>query len=429
MKTLIAIVVLATALGLAGCGKPTPEEATAQFCASLQAFDLSVQQVQQITPNNTVRELNQARDGVAAAWKQVSRSAQQLSEARIDSIDDAWTSLERTVSSISPRDTIADAAAEVSASAAQVRAAVAGVGSVSCPELNLDLAAGQPAAEAIPPAGPGAAPVAEQGAAGAYTGQMPPTNGSQERMTLTLHPNGEASLVFSPANAAEDAEQAAAERILVGTWAESADQKVNVTLDHLQDGKELAIAETFTFQRQDGQLVALEYNKEVYGPSGFTMQASVQAAAPPAGSDAGSEAAGVGVTDTITSAVTATTAGAPADASAAQLVGPTWQLQRMEQGAAVTTPPDPAQYTLTLASDGTAQATAACSLGAGVYQVSGNDIGFQLDWSATSCAQTSLDRQFAKYLEYANAYELQEGALIIYFSSSSGRMTFAAAGR
>jgi heat shock protein HslJ len=422
MKTLIVLVVAAALLGLAGCARQTPEEATASFCTSLQAFDASVQQLQQVTPSNTVRELNQARGQVADAWKQVARSAKDLSEARIDSIDDAWTSLERTIGSISQRDTIADAAVEISASAAQVRAAVAGVGSVSCPDLNLGGASQPAGVEAVSTTVPEAALIADQGAAGVYTGQMPFTNGSQENMTLSLHPNGEASLVFSPTNVTEGAEQAAAERILLGTWLESADQKVSVALDHLQDGNELAIAETFTFQRQDGQLVALEYNKEVYGPAGFSMQASAQAAAP-AESGAGSEAVSAGVA--VTSAITATTGGAPADAPAVGLAGPAWQLQRMQQGAAVTTVPDPSLYTLTLSDDGTANATAACSLGAGAYQVSGSSIGIQIDWSAASCPQPALDRQYATYLSYANAFALEGGSLVIYFNNSAGQMIFA----
>jgi heat shock protein HslJ/outer membrane murein-binding lipoprotein Lpp len=429
MKTLIVIVVAAAWLVLAGCGNQTPEEATAQFCTSLQEFDAAVQQLEQITPENTVGEAQQARDGVSDAWEQVTRSAENLAEVRVDSIEDAWKSLEQTINSISNRDTIADAAAEVIASAAQVRAAVADVGSVSCPDLNLGSAAAQPAAgEAVDTAPAELAPAADTGVTGSYMGQMPPTNGSQEAMTLTLHPNGEASLVFSPANASEGAEQAAAERILVGTWIENADQTVSVALDRLQDGKELAIAETFVFQRQDGQLVALEYNKEVYGPSGFSMQASVQAAAVPAGSDVISATASTGVTTTVGSAITNTTGVAPAETGAAQpaeLVGTVWQLQQIQQGAAVTSVPDPTLYTLTLSGDGAAAATAACSLGSGVYQADGSSISFQLGWSAASCAQTSLDRQFATYLDYANAYALEQGSLVIYFNNSSGQMIFA----
>jgi heat shock protein HslJ/outer membrane murein-binding lipoprotein Lpp len=430
MKTVIVIVIAAALLGLAGCGSQTPQEAMTEFCTNLQAFDTAVQQLEQITPENTVGEAKQARDGVTDAWKQVTSSAENLAEVRVDSIEDAWTSLERTVDSISNKDTIADAAAEVSAGAAQVRSAIADVGSVSCPDLNLGGAAAQPAAGEAVATAPAAesAPAADTGVAGSYTGQMPPTNGSQETITMTLHPNGEASMVFSPASAAEGAEQAAAERILVGRWTENADQTVSAAFDRLQDGNELAIPEAFTFSRQDGQLVAVEYNVEVYGPSGFSMQKSLQVVAAPAGSDVVSATVSTGVTNTVTAPITSTTGVAPAEtgaASPAALVGTVWQLQGIQQGAAVTTVPDPTLYTLTLSDGGSAQATGACSLGAGSYQVSGNSISFQLAWSATSCAQTSLDRQFANYLDYANAYALEPDALVIYFNNNSGQMTFA----
>lgn len=430
MKTVIVIVIAAALLGLAGCGSQTPEEAMAEFCTNLQAFDTAVQQLEQITPENTVGEAKQARENVSDAWKQVTHSAENLAEVRVDSIEDAWKNLERTIDSISNRDTIADAAAEINTAAAQVSATVADVGSVSCPDLNLGGAAAQPAAGEAVATAPAAesAPVVDAGVAGSYTGQMPSTNGSQEDITMTLHPNGEASMVFSPVNAAEGAEQAAVERILVGTWIENADQTVSVAFDRLQDGNELAIPEAFTFSRQGDQLVAVEYNVEVYGPAGFSMQKSLQVAAAPAGSDVVSDTVSTGVTNTVTAPITSTTAGAPAETGAGPavaLVGVVWQLQGIQQGAAVTNVPDPALYTLTLSDDGAAQATGACSLGAGSYQVSGNNISFQLAWSATSCAQTSLDRQFANYLEYANAYALEPDALVIYFNNNAGQMTFA----
>lgn len=430
MKTLVLIVIAVALFGLAGCGSPTPEDAMAEFCTNLQAFDAAVQQLEQVTPENTVGEATEARDGVSDAWEQVTRSAENLAEARVDSIEAAWKTLEQTISSISNRDTIADAAAEVTASAAQVRAAVASVGSVSCPDLNLGGAAAQPAAgEAVATApAPESAPAADTGVAGSYKGQMPPTNGSQETITMTLHPSGEASLVFSPTSAAEGAEQAAAERILVGAWTENADQTVSVSFDRLQDGKELAIPEAFTFSLQGDQLVAVAYNKEVYGPLGFSMQKSLQVAAAPAGSDVVSDTVSTGVTSTVTSPITSTAGVAPAETGAAPataLAGTVWQLQRMEQGSSVTTVPDPSLYTLTLSDDGSAQATAACSLGVGTYQVNGSNISFQLAWSATSCPQTSLDRQFANYLDYADAYALEPAGLVVYFNNSSGQMIFA----
>lgn len=420
MKTLVVVVIAAALFALAGCTPQTPEDAMAKFCTSVQSFDTAVQQLQQITPETTVGDAKAARATAADAWQQVTRSAEKLADARVESIQEAWTTLERTVDSISKGDTLAEAAAGVVASATQVRAAVAQVGSVSCPELSLGAAAAPPAAEApIGAAAPEAAVAAPQAATNVYTGEIPLSDGAAQDLTLTLHPNGEASMVFGAAGPAEDA------RILVGSWSENADGAISVALDRLEDGPELALAETFLFNRQDGQLVAVEYNREVYGPSGFTMQTSVQAAALPVDSAA--------ITSTVSTPITATTgaAAAPAEAGAATqpaggLVGTVWQLQQMQQGVAVTTVPDPSLYTLTLAEDGTAQATAACNVGSGSYQTNGSNISIQLVWSAASCAPPALDRQFATYLSYANAFQAQDGALVIYFNNSAGQMLFAA---
>lgn len=421
-KTLI-VVVIAALLGLAGCTPKTPEDALAQLCTNVQSFDTAVQQLQQINPETTVGDAKAARATAADAWQQVTRSAEKLADVRMESIQEAWTNLERTVDSISNRDTIAEAAAGIVAAATQVRVAVAQVGSASCPELNLGAAEAQPTAETTSGAAAEAVAAASQEATNVYTGEIPLSNGAAQALTLTLHPNGEASMVFdTAAGAASPAEDA---RILVGSWSENADGTISVALDRLEGGPELALAETFLFTRQDGQLVAVEYNREVYGPSGFTLQALAQTAPVPADSAA--------LTSTVSTPITATTevAAAPPEAGAATQpaggpVGPVWQLQQMQQGVAVTTVPDPSLYTLTLAEDGTVQATAACSLGSGAYQTSGSDISIQLAWGAASCAPPALDRQFATYLDYANAFQQQDGSLVVYFNNSAGQMLFAA---
>lgn len=421
MKTLIVLVIAAALLGLTGCTRQTPEDAMAKLCTNVQNFDAAVQQMQQITPETTVGDAKKARAAAADAWQQVTRSAEKLSEVRVDSIQEAWTNLERTIDSISNRDTIAEATAEVVIAATQVRAAVAQVGSVSCPDLNLGAAA-QPAAEAtsavVPPAE--AVVTAPQGAANVYTGEIPLSDGAAQALTLTLHPNGEASMVFGAAGGAESPAEDA--QVLLGSWSENADGALSVALDRLEGGTELALAETFLFTRQDGQLVAVEYNREAYGPSGFTMQATMQAALP---------VESAVITSTGSTPITPTTevAAAPAEAAlqpAGAAVGPAWQLQQMQQGVAITAVPDPSLYTLTLFEDGTAQATAACSVGNGAYQMNGSSISFQLTWGPATCAAPSLDRQFATYLSYANAYQQQDGALVIYFNNSAGQMLFAA---
>jgi heat shock protein HslJ len=120
---------------------------------------------------------------------------------------------------------------------------------------------------------------------------------------------------------------------------------------------------------------------------------------------------------------------ASSDAEPAALTGTTWQVLQIDQGSASQiVVPDPSLYTVTLSDDGTVVARADCSSGAGVYQIDGANISLQIDWGAATCPLTSLARQYSTYLEYANAFLLQEGSLLIYYSSGSGTMTFAAAG-
>jgi heat shock protein HslJ len=382
-----------------------------------------------------VGDLKQARDQAARARQQVARAAEDLVEARVDSLDAAWQDLERTVDSVANRDTLAEAAASINASAAAVRAAVGEVGSIACPELaGIAPTASAPVEEIVAPALPSATgqvdtalalpagAVAVAPVSGVYTGVVPPSNGSELAVTLALHPNNSASMVFSSRPAGEGA--TVDQQILEGTWTEAADGTVSVTIDRLADGTQLAIAEALTFVRQEGQLVAVEFNQELFGPSGLTLQASAEATVglPPSG------------------AVTSTLAAAIADASSAAdaasggfapagLTGTTWQLLQMEQGSASkTVVPDPGQYTLTLSDDGAAVAVADCNSGSGVYQVDGANLSVQIGWEAARCPQTSLARQFRTYLDHANAFLLQEGSLLIYYNNSAGVMTFAAAG-
>ena len=60
MKYLILILAVLASLGLAGCRNQSVPEATEQFCASLRAFEDSVQQLEQIT-----EEARQKREQVA----------------------------------------------------------------------------------------------------------------------------------------------------------------------------------------------------------------------------------------------------------------------------------------------------------------------------------------------------------------------------
>jgi hypothetical protein len=249
---------------------------------------------------------------------------------------------------------------------------------------------------------------------------VPPSNGSELIVTLALHANNDTSLVFSTRPAGSGA--AFDQQILEGTWAENADGTVSVTIDRLADGTQLAIAETLTFVQQEGQLVAVEFSQELFGPSGLTLQRYVQAAA-------GLSPAMV-MTGTLPAATAAPVSAAqapPGDVAATGLTGTAWQLLQMEQGSASTTVPDPSLYTLTLSDDGSAVAAADCNRGSGAYQVDGANLTLQIGWDAAGCPQTPLASQFRTYLDYANAFLLQEGSLLITYNNSAGVMTFAAA--
>ncbi len=433
MKQLILIVAVLALLGLTGCGSPSAPEATNQFCASLEAFDQSLEQLQEVTPSTTVGELRSTRREVADAWQQVSRAARNLAEARIDAIQNAWNGLERTIRGISNRDTLAEAAASVSAGAAAVRTAIDDVGDVACPDLVRSGEADQAApSQTIEPALPTALPAeataplpATSPATGIYTGQAPPSNGSAQTLTLTLHPDGTASMVFAATPAVESSVLGASEAILEGTWIDNGDETVTVTLDRLQDGAQLTIAESFTFTRQEGQLVAVEYDTAVYGASGLTLQASGVAAAATA-----QDAAEVGPASAVVTDAVGTESAEPVEGEAATLTGTVWLLQEIKQGdVTVGAPPDPSLYSLTMAENGTANATAECNAGAGPYQVDGNTIRFAFAWSDPMCPQSTLARQYVKYLEFANAFQLRENTLIISYSSNSGQMLFAPAGQ
>jgi heat shock protein HslJ len=425
MKYLILILAMLAAVGLAGCRNQSAPEATEQFCASLQAFEDSVQQLEQITPDTTVGDAQQLRRAIEDAWKQVERSARNLTEVKTGAIDEAWQDLARTINTISRRDTLAEAAAGVAASAAQVRAAVDDLGNVTCPELARSGATPEAVtAEAVAPPVPSSTPLPVEDiptpspVKGVYTGQIPPTNGSARTLTLTLHPGGTASMVFSTTPAGEGFGQADLQAILEGAWTENADGTVGVTLDGAPDGAKL---ESFTFARQDGQLVAVEYDTALYGPSGITLASGSGPAVAPEGAE---------MTGPASPAVAPAAATAqPSPAQAASLTGTVWQLQQMEQGGAgVLLIPDPSLYTLVMADDGAAKATVDCSVGAGTYQVAGSSISFSIGWSAPSCPPSSLARQFAKYLEYADSYLLQEATLTISYSNNSGQLIFAASG-
>ncbi len=82
-----------------------------------------------------------------------------------------------------------------------------------------------------------------------------------------------------------------------------------------------------------------------------------------------------------------------------------------------------------LGPDGSVAIVADCNTGKGTYEIEGNDITFQLGYTKMMCPSGSLFNQFAKYLEYADSFTVENGSLVLSYGNGAGTMTFAPAGQ
>ena len=104
-KTLIGLLLILGIIAV-GCNQPTVEEANEAFCQSLQAFGDALTNLETISPTSTVGDLKDASAEVDKAWNQVTNSAKQLNEVKLDTIDESWKNLRRTVNQVNDNDTL-----------------------------------------------------------------------------------------------------------------------------------------------------------------------------------------------------------------------------------------------------------------------------------------------------------------------------------
>ena len=134
MKTKLLLVLVALLLVAAGCGTQSVPEATQEFCQSLVSYGESLANLGTITPTSTVKELEDAQKTEERAREDVVKAASNLREVKLDSIDQAWKTLDKTINQISNRDTVAEAAAQVELAVAGVQAAYEQLGLGNCPD-------------------------------------------------------------------------------------------------------------------------------------------------------------------------------------------------------------------------------------------------------------------------------------------------------
>ena len=105
------------------CGGPSVEDAEASLCEDLNAFAVALQNLGQVNAQSTVKEFEAARQDVVDAYQSVKASADAVETARLDELDAAYANFDKTVNSISGRDTLGEAAVEINAQAEEVAAA------------------------------------------------------------------------------------------------------------------------------------------------------------------------------------------------------------------------------------------------------------------------------------------------------------------
>lgn len=457
-KVLIALLLILSVIAV-GCNRQmTEEEADAAFCQNLQAFDDSLANLEAISATSTVGELKDAAAEVEKAWNTVTKSANQLNNVKLDTIDEAWKNLRRTVNQVNSDDTVAAAVINVGVSVKEIRLAYAQIGDVSCPGLVMDSSAQPPAGDAQPAdaatAAPEAPAVASEtpvapGFTGTYSATVTLAGSTDTALVLVLNEDQSVFMVMRPTNAMT-------ETIVTGQWQDNGDETVTVTLLELTTGEKLATPEVLAFKLTGEGLDAVQYDEMVYGKDGFslprendtsvaaetnTLQASAEITTTAPISDSAPITAGAPLTASapvivIPPATPAESAAAPEDSSAAaEQTAPAspldrpWQLQQITQTSGVEyTPTDPSLYIVTFNAGGTLSVTADCNTGLGVYQADASGaLTIDLASSYAYCAPGSLSNQFISYLNVANAYTVTGDTLGINFSSNSGLMTFTAA--
>lgn len=123
MRSIIAIVLVVLTFALAGCQPVSVEQATADYCQSLEAFHASLLAVRGLDENSTVDEVQSAFDMMQVAFYELQQTAAGLTEAELEAVEQAYQDLSNVSREIEGTMTLAEAQATVEESAAAVDAA------------------------------------------------------------------------------------------------------------------------------------------------------------------------------------------------------------------------------------------------------------------------------------------------------------------
>lgn len=110
---LLATLVIVSSLALVACGgdddEPSPEEAQANLCTSLDDLQTQVTALTDLGLNSTMDDIEDTLGSIQDAFDEVVDAAQEVADVETQALGDALDSLETTISDIGDGTTIADA--------------------------------------------------------------------------------------------------------------------------------------------------------------------------------------------------------------------------------------------------------------------------------------------------------------------------------
>ena len=125
---------LAATIACSGDDNDDVGGAESQLCSDLQDLSLAVQKVDALTPASTVDQARDARTEVEKAMEEVRKSSKNVSEARVENLDKAYSDFQNSFQNVSGSQTIGSVAADVKVQSANVTLARQQLGQqVRCP--------------------------------------------------------------------------------------------------------------------------------------------------------------------------------------------------------------------------------------------------------------------------------------------------------
>lgn len=113
MRKVLAVFFLMFTMVLAACQPVTIEEATANYCESLQAFNTARLAVKGLDADSTVDETQAAFTSLRVAYHDLRQASSSLTESELEALDQAYQDLENVAREIEGSMTLGEAQATV----------------------------------------------------------------------------------------------------------------------------------------------------------------------------------------------------------------------------------------------------------------------------------------------------------------------------